>query len=141
MRPPRRAVLLGRDVRTSRRAVVVAVALGVAVFAAYELVLHSTLSGAVWYPYPVAGLVVGAAAVHAYRNDGLLVCLVLGLCPSFGFDLYHFGVGRQVASRRVLLAATSPSLLVGLAYASLGFVAGAMLCRIAGAVRPPADAV
>ncbi|RDI70858.1 hypothetical protein [Halopelagius longus] len=141
MRPPLHALLLGRESDASRRAVALAAVLGVAVFAAYELVLHSALGGAVWYPYPVAGVAVAAAAAHAYRNDGLLVCWVVGLCPTVGYDLYHFGGLEPTPAGSLLLAATSPSLLVGLAYASLGFVAGATLSRLAGAVRPATDAV
>ncbi|MFC6826013.1 hypothetical protein [Halopelagius fulvigenes] len=141
MRPPLHALLLGRERGTSRRAVGLAAVLSAVVFAAYELVLHSALGGAVWYPYPVAGLAVAAAAAHAYRNDGLLVSVVVGLCPAVGYDLYHFGGLHSAAPNSLLLAATSPSLLVGLAYASLGFVAGATLSRLAGAVGPATDAV
>lgn len=128
MRPRVRFLLFGRDPTLSRRFLGVAVAMGVLVVVAYELVLSETLGGVVFLPGPLAVAMVVPAAYHAYRNDGLLVCLALGALPGKGFDVFHYvlGIGYRPLGERLVLALQSQWFLVaGLVLGALGFALGA----------------
>ncbi len=123
------SLLVGRDRATSRRWLVLALVLLCGVSLAFT-------AGFSWYRLPVsaraaavvaAALVVFVAAVHGFRNDGLLVCLALGIAPATGLFVRIIGEGMSgpITPGRALVLGFLWGVCFGAPLGAVGFVLGA----------------
>jgi hypothetical protein len=130
------ALLLGRDPATAVRLSAVAGTLFVLTFVLH---LPPRLVGGLSFPFGLAlPLLVAvaflAAAVGAYRNDGLFVSLALAGGPSFGFYLPLGLFELTYPSATVLTGLTIGSVL-SVGVGTVGFLVGAGGRRAAERVR------
>ncbi|MFC6731712.1 MULTISPECIES: hypothetical protein [unclassified Haladaptatus] len=126
------AFLFGEEPAHFLPLVVLAVLLAGATTVAYELVLHQMLGGVVFYPGPVAFLGVLAAGLAGLRNSGLVVGILLGAAPAFGFNVFHYvlSIGHRSVQWGLVEAALSPMLVIGGVIGVVGFLLGRGLDRL-----------
>lgn len=131
--PPRaERLLLGSDPVMAARLSAVA---GLLFVATFVLHLPPRLVGGLSVPFGLAlpllvGLAFVAAAVGAYRNDGLFVCLALAGGPSFGFYL-PLGLFELTYPSATMLTALAIGAILAVAVGTAGFVVGAAARRLA----------
>jgi len=124
--PRAERLLLGPDPVTAVRLSAVA---GVLFVVTVVLHLPPRLVGGLSFPFGLllpllVGIAFVAAAVGAYLNDGLLVCLALAGGPSFGFYL-PLGLFELTYPSATMLTALALGATFSVAVGTAGFVVGA----------------
>lgn len=129
------ALLFGRDRARSRRYLGASLGLFVGTLGVMGLVwilgqidLSVPVSG-FWLVWSVAFVTVGIPAVQAYHNDGLLVCIALGLSLPLAFYLVLTTFDLVYPSED-LLWGLGTALLFGVPVGILGFVVDAGARRL-----------
>lgn len=124
------SVLLGRSRERAKRYVVLAGAIFLGTLGLMGLVRVSSMQGiavpisGAWLLWFVAIVVIGVPAVHAYRNDGLVVSLVLGLPVPLAFYLVLTAFDLVYPSEDVLWGIWA-ALQFGVPAGLLGYLVGA----------------
>ncbi|MFA1610872.1 hypothetical protein [Halobellus rubicundus] len=124
--PRAERLLLGPDPATAVRLSAVAGVLFVVTFVVH---LPPRLVGGLSFPFGLllpllVGVAFVAAAVGAYRNDGLFVCLALAGGPSFGFYL-PLGLFDLTYPSATMLNALAIGVTLSVVVGTAGFVVGA----------------
>jgi hypothetical protein len=120
-----RTALFGRDPGVSRRVALFAVGLGVLVGAAHAAVREVvTVVGSGGTLYVLWAVLAGLAAVNAYRNDGVLLSLLLTTLPLFGRYLVAGGFFGTSDLLTRLSGAPLGTLLWGVPLAVVGYLVG-----------------
>lgn len=143
MSPPLRTHLLGRpDLRRiPRPRLTVPLLCFLGVFAAYAVGLFTVAGGVVFLAWDAAVVGVVAAAVLAYRRAGLAVAWLTVYAALLGYSADHYLLGlsgRSLGDRIVAFLGIDGLVFVGveaIVLGTLGWVAGTVTARIAGAVR------
>ncbi|WP_436931223.1 hypothetical protein [Halosimplex halobium] len=121
-----KSLLLGQDATVSLRGVAVAVGLFVAVFSVMSLWLDQSISviGSVFYVLLFLLLVL--ASVVTYYNEGLLIALLLTVCPTYAvaIHLVHVGWTGPTPYPTAVVMAPPLALLFGIPLGLIGGVLG-----------------
>jgi hypothetical protein len=145
--PSDRPLLFGRTRPRSRRCLAAGLGVFLATLALMGLVGGLTRAGlsipvsGFWLVWTVAFVTVGLPAVQAYRNDGLLISVVLGLPVPLAFYLVLAGFDLVYPSE-TLLWGIGTALSFGVPAGLLGFLLGAGARRLRDrlSARPPVGA-
>jgi hypothetical protein len=81
--------------------------------------------------YPGAGIIACLPAVHAYHNDGLLMCWLVGAIPGVIAGIERFGVaGPPVGLAGPIENGLLYGAVTGLVLGTIGFLVGAGVHRV-----------